>query len=299
MNTEQPQLPQFTHTDFASSGSRAPKRSMPDWMSNIVTFGLVLLVFLGFWTLIAYSIRGEPGVPTVLDIASFIQGDMAWENIFTSLLRYSVALLIGIPLGSIIGMFMGMFGWIRTLVNDSILALLALPGFAWAVLAVQWFDEDIIPSTIVAVVLTVAPFMAYTLNQGLQNMDPNLLKMSKSFRVARSEQIRHIYMSGARISFFAGLRLAVIVGFNTLLILEWFFADSSSQSGIGGEVFALYQKVQVQEVGATYAGIAAYLLIIVTLIIFLDQFVLSPLERRHYLRWASDSSFDVKTHRML
>ena len=298
MNTEQPQLPQFGHEDLVQSGSGIRRQILPKWMSNSATFLIVLAGFLGVWTLVAYIERGDPGVPPIPDIVAFIQGELIWMKILDSLWRYAVALLIGIPVGALLGMLMGMFSWVRTLMRDSVLALLALPGFVWAVLAMVWYEAHITPSVILAVVLTVAPFVTYTLNQGLQNMDPNLLKMSKSFRVPRSEQIRHIYMSGARISFFAGLRLAVIVGFNTLFILEWFLAArSDGLEGVGGEVYRLYKKVGT-EVDATYAGIAAYIFVIVVMIILLDQLVLTPLERRHFLRWTQDRTLDLKDYRM-
>ena len=97
--------------------------------------------------------------------------------------------------------------------------LLALPAVVWAFLASLWFG---LSSTgpILAVILTAIPFMAVNLSAGVRNIDPGLVKMSRSFGVPAGRRLYHLLLGGTLPSGFTGLRLAFMTGWNSLLIVN-------------------------------------------------------------------------------
>ena len=295
-SAEQPQLPHFGHENLMQASSRVSRQPIgPGWLQKLLPIVIAIGVLLLAWQVLATT---SDNVPLIQDTASFLwaevtggthggvqQGDFHGPLLIT-LLRYFVALAIGIPLGSALGLLMGILKVAHSMLNDSMLALLALPTLAWAFMTSLWFGYSHL-APILAVIFTVIPFMAVKVSLGVRNISPELLEMSKSFRVPRKRRMKQIHMSGARTSFFTGARLACIMGWNTLLICEWF----SATSGLGWRARLWYQA-------ARYDGFMAWIFVFLLIIILLDQALLSPLERRHALRWSQRSVISLTTRAM-
>lgn len=295
--TEQPQLPHFGHENMLQTSSRVSRQPIgPGWLRKLLPFSIAVGILLVAWQVLATV---DDSVPLIQDAASFLwkeitggshggvkRGDFL-DPLLTTLLRYLAALAIGIPLGSALGLLMGMVKPVHSMLNDSMLALLALPAIAWAFMTSLWFGPSHI-APILAVIFTVIPFMAVKLSSGVRNVDPDLLEMSKSFRVPRRRRVKHIYMSGARTSFFTGARLACIVGWNTLLIWEWF----SASTGLG-------KQAHIWHSAKRYDGFMAWIFVFLLIIVLLDQALLKPLEQRHALRWQQKSMIAFKSHRIM
>ena len=178
-------------------GGAGPPPSRSRWRRPgfVRLLGVVAMVLL--WVLIAAGNENVPGIGEVFDflwieITGGSHGGMVLRGEFLaplldSLQRYAIGLVIGIPLGVGLGLLLGASSFARGLLNDTTLALLALPTVVWAFLAFLWFGlTDSGP--VIAVVLTVVPFVAVNVSAGVRGIDPHLVEMSRSFRVPWTPQ---------------------------------------------------------------------------------------------------------------
>lgn len=232
---------------------------------------------LGVWQ---YITAVNDRVPSILNVVDFLiieirggsHGGMLvgefWGPLQLSLTRYGLGLLIGVPLGALLGLLIGASRPARGLFNDTVLVLLALPTLVWAFLASIWLGiSDTAP--IVAVILTAVPLMAINVSSGVRSIDTGLVEMSTAFKTTRKSRISSLLIGGALPSLFSGLRLSLIGGWNSLLIVEWF----GITSGVGARAKLWYDAQR-------NAGFLTWILIFVVFIILLDRLVLNPLERR-------------------
>ena len=81
----------------------------------------------------------------------------------------------------------------------------------------------------------------------------------------------NLLLGGTLPSAFTGVRLAIMAGWNSLLIVEWFGATS----GVGWRARFWYDALR-------YPGFVAWIFLFVLLITLLDRLLLSPLERRAF-----------------
>lgn len=271
----QPQLP-------PQPQSQSQSRPVSRWRRPgfVRLLGVAALVLI--WVYIAFTNENVPGIAAVLDFLRIeltggdhggmvLRGEF-WGPLLDSLQRYAIGLVIGIPLGVALGLLIGASSFARGLLNDTTLALLALPTVVWAFLAFLWFGlTDSGP--IIAVVLTVVPFVAVNVSAGVRGIDRNLVEMSRSFRVPWTRMTRHLLMAGTLPNACTGLRLAFTAGWNSLLIVEWFGATS----GVGWRARFWYDALR-------YPGFVAWVLVYVVFIIAVDRLMLMPLERRAF-RW--------------
>lgn len=242
------------------------------WFINLVALGMMLLV----WEYIAAV---NERVPNIWNVLNFFQTEVTrgshggmlrgefFDPLLLSLQRYGLGLLIGLPLGALIGMLIGVSRWARGLFNDTVLVLLALPSLVWAFLASLWLGiSETAP--VVAVVLTALPFLAINVGTGVRGIDPALVEMSAAFNATTRNKITTLLVGGALPSIFTGLRLALIGGWNSLLIMEWFGATS----GVGWRAHFWWNSQR-------YPGFVTWILVFVVIIIVLNRLVLTPLER--------------------
>ena len=273
------ELPTLPVADLRPAGDRsysAPRRVLRrPWVVQLIAF----LVLLAVWQ---YLTVPSDRVPSIEQVVSFMWTEITggshggmllgefWGPLGLSLQRYAIGLAIGIPAGAVLGLLIGASSWVRGLLNDTTLVLLALPAVVWAFLASLWFG---LTSTapIVAVVLTVIPFVAINISSGVRSIDPALIEMSKSYKVPRRNQIVDLLVGGTLPNAFTGVRLAFTTGWNSLLIVEWFGATE----GVGWRARFWYDALR-------YPGFVGWVFLFVILITVLDRLVLRRLERQAF-----------------
>ncbi len=252
-------------------------RRLLRWTFFVGLLGVGLLLLI--WQWIAWVNTRVPGVDEIVlfmitEVSGGSHGGALagefWGPLAESLQRYAIGLVIGVPAGAILGLVIGSVRWARGLFNDTLLVLLALPAVVWAFLAALWFGLSSW-GPILAVILTVVPFMAVNLSAGVRNVEPGLIQMSRSFGVPLGRRFYHLLLGGSLPSGFTGLRLAFMTGWNSLLITEWFGATS----GVGWRARFWYDALR-------YPGFVGWIFLFLILITLLDRLLLTPLERRAF-----------------
>ncbi|HXV70815.1 MAG TPA: ABC transporter permease subunit [Acidimicrobiia bacterium] len=265
-----------------TSANRKPKsklrRTLTSDTSARVTFYVAVIVG---WQLVAWQVERMPAPWETLQFiyteltggthGGVVTGEF-WEHFLATLQRFSIGLAVGFVLGVILGLAIGSIRFVRSLLNDVLLVFLALPAVIWAFLTVMWFGLGW-QAPVYTVILASIPFVAVNVAQGVRSVSPELHLMSDAFQVPRSRRLRNLMLPAITGYLFTGLRFAVIIGWNAVLLAEWFGASN----GVGWRSRFWYDA-------ARYRGFLGWVIVFIVFIFVLDGFVLRPLQR-HAFRW--------------
>lgn len=251
------------------------------WGARITAY----VTFIVLWQVLAMSVAR---VPAPWETADFIWTELTggnhggvvtgeWvEHLSVTFVRFGIGLLIAVVFGVVIGVAVGTSGFMRALLSDVLLVFLALPAIIWAFLTVMWFGLGW-EAPVYTVALSAAPFIAVNVSHGARAVSPELRDMSRAYGVPRSRQYRGLLMPAITGYLFVGLRFAFIIGWNAVLLAEWFGAAN----GVGWRARLWYD-------GARYEGFVGWVIIFVAIIFLVDGLVLTPLQRRAF-RWRKSS----------
>jgi ABC-type nitrate/sulfonate/bicarbonate transport system permease component len=246
------------------------------------------VVAIALWQLLAWQVDRMPAPWETFDFifreltgashGGVVTGEF-WEHFLATLQRFTIGLAAGFVIGVILGIAIGSFRFVRSLLNDVMLVFLALPAVIWAFLTVMWFGLGW-EAPVYTVVLATIPFVAVNVAQGVRAVSPELHNMSDAFGVPRQRRLRHLMLPAITGYLFTGLRFAVIIGWNAVLLAEWFGAAN----GVGWRSRFWYDA-------ARYRGFLGWVLIFIAFIFLLDGFVMRPLQRRAF-RWRDGGTSD-------
>ncbi len=247
------------------------------WGARITSY----VAFIILWQLLATFVAR---VPSPVATLQFIWTELTWgnhggvvtgewvEHLSVTFIRFSIGLLIGVVAGVIVGVAVGSSGFMRAFLSDVLLVFLALPAIIWAFLTVMWFGLGW-EAPVYTVALSAAPFVAVNIAQGVRAVSPELHDMSDAFHVPQNRRFRSLLMPAIAGYLFTGLRFAFIIGWNAVLLAEWFGAGN----GVGWRSRLWYD-------GARYHGFIGWVIIFVTIIFLVDGLILTPLQKRAF-RW--------------
>lgn len=238
-------------------------------------------VFLLVWQLGDIVSGKVPGPVAVTQAAvdEFLAGDFL-VNFAVSMQRFLIGIALSVVIGSALGLAIGASRFGSDLFGDINLVGLAIPAVIWALLCTMWFGfGDTAP--IMTVVLSGVPFVAVNVAAGARSASPQLLRMSASFGVSPLRRVRHILLPSVWGYLFAGIRFAVMSGWNGLLLSEWFGASE----GVGHQARYWYDANRMP-------GFVAWVAFFILFMVLTDRLLLERISRRVF-RWRDDAEQTV------
>jgi len=248
-----------------------------EWGARITAY----VAFFLMWQLLSIV---SPRVPAPVEVFVFIWTEITGgshggvvrgqfgRHFAETLQRFGLGLIFAVVFGTILGIIVGSTVLARALLNDTIIVFLALPAVIWAFLTTMWFGIG--PrAPIVTTFLSAFPFVTINVAQGVRAIGPDLHKMSAAFGVPKSRQLWHMIVPAVMGYIFAGIRFAIIIGWNAVLLSEWFGAAE----GVGHRTRFWYDANR-------YQGFVGWIVIFIVFIVVLDRLVLSRLQKRAF-RW--------------
>jgi NitT/TauT family transport system permease protein len=194
------------------------------------------------------------------------------EHFAATLPRFGSGIAIAVILGVVVGVVIGGSKLAEALLKDTLLVLVALPAIIWAFLTQMWWGMGDGP-VVITTFLSAFPFVAVNVVQGIQAIPRELRRMSGAYHVPLARRIRHLQIPAVTGYLFAGFRFAVIIGWNAVLLGEWF----SASDGVGYRSRYWYDANR-------YKGFVGWVILFIVFIVVLDRFVLVRLQRRAF-RW--------------
>ena len=200
-------------------------------------------------------------------IAELTASGELWMHLRVTLLETGIGLLVGLPLGVILGIAVATSRVAGRWVYPYVIALYSLPRVALAPLFIVWFGIGLFSK--VMMVVTMVVFVAfYNVYQGVKSIDQDLLDMTKSYRASRFVTLRWVMLPSIGAWMLTALRLAIGLGLIGAIIAELI----GSSVGIG-----YYIKLSSNLFDTT--GVMTGLIVITVVAMLLEQ-VVALVERR-------------------
>ena len=265
--------PRKSSEEIASARPAWQRRFTSDKAARFTFYMCALLV----WVVLAGLFERIPGPPSVIDslIEEFRRGEV-FGNFADTFYRFGIGVALSIVVGILVGVAIGLSPMARAFLESPVMVALSIPAIMWAFLTVMWFGFGH-TSPIVTTFLTAVPFMIVNVAQGVQGVSRDLRDMSSSYGVPVRRRIRDLVLPAVMGYVMAGIRFVVIMGWNGVLLAEWF----GGSGGAGYRARYWYDANQ-------FAGFAAWVVLFVGVIIILDQLIFERLSRRAF-RWRDAS----------
>jgi len=240
----------------------------------LAPFALVLAAWTAYWTIVQPPAATLPAVQDVAgamwDLAA--KGELA-THVLASLWRLLLGALLGVATGVIGGFIVGLNRPISEFLSPLIVFFNAISGIVWLPLVIGWLGIG----TALAVFLiwnTVFFIVFQNIVLGVQ-LVPQVYEQSvQALGGGRWETIRSVILPGALPYILTGLRSGLGFGWRALIAAELVGATT----GLGQMIFGA-SEVHRSDI------IIGGCLIIGTIAIAMDRWLLLPIERRTIERW--------------
>lgn len=215
-----------------------------------------------------------------VEMGSLIVTGSAWPNLWATLYRTFWGFLGATILGIALGVVMGINTIGRQFFTPYLFIGLSIPGIAWAAVTTLIFGlGDLAP--IVATVVTAFPFIAINVWKGVEDIDHELIRMSKSFGISSTRLLRRMILPSVAPGLFTAFRYGIAI--------SWKVETSA-------EIFAVNQGVGIRMLDAfeafRYAQAWGWALLFMIVLILIEFGVIKPLEQKVF-DYRQDIDFEM------
>jgi len=210
-----------TKTGWGLNGSLADRAAIP--------LSIVLVVIA--WNLAAAATPSYI-FPTIVELGAAFQTAFgagaefsAVANYGITLARVFVATACCLLVGVVAGILMGTNERAEEYLFVYVLGTFAFPSVIWAFLAVIWFGLTTWFVAVFTVFMIVAPYVAISIKEGIEELDPNLQEMADAFEASPFLVWQRIYVPHLYPHIFASTRLTLTLAWKITLIAEIFGAE--------------------------------------------------------------------------
>jgi NitT/TauT family transport system permease protein len=216
-----------------------------------------------------------PPLPKVAGtlLAMLADGSMLWHAAYTlarMLIGFALAVVIGLPLGILMGRVRALEGFFLPLVS----ALMPIPSLAWVPIFILWFG---LGNTVAVLVVCYAATFPVLLNawSGVRSVNPLWLRAAGAMGADETALFWKVMLPGAAPFIIAGLRQAfqrswiAVVGAEMITSSDW---------GLGWVIYDAKEFLNADVMLASLGVIGAIGFVF-------ERLVFGSLERATVLRW--------------
>ncbi|HVI88336.1 MAG TPA: ABC transporter permease [Dongiaceae bacterium] len=235
-----------------------------------------LLVLIFVWQLAA-SLVGDKGLlPGPVETATVAveqirSGDLLF-HVGMTLLRVTIAFTAAMLAGTAIGVALGRKDKLNQFFDSWLVIALNIPALVTIVLCYVWFGLTEV-AAILAVTLNKVPTVVTILREGAKALDEALLEMAQLYRVPPARLLWRVVLPQLAPSLMAAARSGLALTWKIVLVVELL----GRPNGVGFEIRRFFNFFDI-------AGILAYTLVFVAIILLIEAAFLKPLDRR-VSRW--------------
>jgi NitT/TauT family transport system permease protein len=261
-------------TEIEASRSAWRKGLTSDTGARVASY----LAFLVLWVVAAAVFVRVPGPVEVVErlVDEFARGEV-FGNFGVTLYRFFAGVALATIVGIVVGVMMGLSRMARAFWESPVLVGLSIPAIIWSFLTVMWFGFGN-TGPIITTFLTAVPFVVINVAQGVRGVSRDLRDMSSTYNVPVSRRVRDLVLPAVTGYVAAGVRFAMIIGWNGVLLAEWY----GGSGGVGYRSRFWYDANR-------FGGFAAWVVLFVGFIVIVDRLVLDRMIRRSF-RWRDSSS---------
>lgn len=235
---------------------------MKRFMQNSPKF-LSIFFFLIIWEGVALYIDNSLLFPRVSEIFLSLKNLVASRDfiliLWNTLSRFFISIVFSLILAIIFSVASYRYEVISFLLFPFIIFLRAVPTIAIIIVVLIWSSVERVP--IVVGMLILFPILYESILGGIKNVDKNLLKMSKVFKVSTKRVVRDIYIPSIYYSISSNIPSYMGLTFKVIIAGEVLSQESLS---IGGEIFI--NKIYLES-----SNIFAWIIVVIVLNYFLEK----------------------------
>lgn len=239
----------------------------------------LLAALLGVWELFVDLGGADPLIlpaPHAVAKALFDDRSLLWSNFATT----AEEVLLGILAAGLAGLCFAFAIHFSPTLRRALYPLLvgsqAVPVPIIAPVLVLWLGFGILPKLVVIALVSFFPIVVTAL-AGLAAVDPELLKLMRTFDASRLRTFRHIELPAALPGLLTGAKIAVAVAVIGAVFAEW----TGSSSGLG--------YLYIQSEGQVLIP-RAYAIVVILCLFAVALFGLLTLAERFAVPWAYQST---------
>lgn len=241
----------------------------------IAIFGLVV-----FWWLVS-ALVSSPLLPTPAEVGLALSKewhqDRLMESLGVTLQRVAISFVFAMLIGGIIGVLMGRYKLLNRVLDPILVILLNIPALVVIILLYIWFGL-IEVAAVAAVIINKLPNVAVTLREGGRMFDHELEELAVMYRFTFKQKLCDVWWPQLFPYIMIATRSGLALIWKIVLVVELL----GRSDGVG---FQLHLAFQVFDV----ATILAYSIAFISVVQFIEWFILQPLDRRAS-RWQKGSS---------
>lgn len=235
---------------------------MKRFMQNSPKF-LSIFFFLIIWEGVALYIDNSLLFPRVSEIFLSLKNLVASGDfiliLWNTLSRFFISIVFSLILAIIFSVASYRYEVISFLLFPFIIFLRAVPTIAIIIVVLIWSSVERVP--IVVGMLILFSILYESILGGIKNVDKNLLKMSKVFKVSTKRVVRDIYIPSIYYSISSNIPSYMGLTFKVIIAGEVLSQESLS---IGGEIFI--NKIYLES-----SNIFAWIIVVIVLNYFLEK----------------------------
>jgi len=202
------------------------RRVLGSWRTVVL-----LAVLIGIWEAYVDTGGADPLIlPSPHAVATSLYDDrgLLWSNFVVTAGEVLLGILVAAIAALAIAVAMHFFLSLRRALYPLLIASQTIPVPLLAPVLVLWLGFGLLPKLVVVALVSFFSIVITTL-AGLAAIDPDLIKLMRTFDASRWRTFRHVELPAALPGVFTGSKIAVIVA----VIGAVFAEQSGASSGLG------------------------------------------------------------------
>lgn len=193
---------------------------------------LLLLVLIGAWELYVdlHNATFSLVLPSPHQVAKALYTDrsLLWSSFLVTAREVLLGILVASVAGLVLAIAIHLSQTFRRAAYPLVIASQAVPVVILAPVLAFWLGFGIVPKLVVVALVSFFSIVVTTL-AGLSSVDPDLLKLMRTFDASRLRTFWHVELPAALPGVFTGAKIAVAVSVIGAVFAEW----NGSNSGLG------------------------------------------------------------------
>ena len=228
-------------------------------------------IFFLIWELSSRFLEVDllPGPENVFEkiIEEFESNELFFHTLIT-LKRVFLSFIIAMFIGSFFGIFMGRREKLNVFLDDWLVLGLNVPALVIIILSYVWFGLNEV-AAILAVSLNKIPMVAVIMREGARSLEKDYIDVGKFYKIPKKKFFMKIFLPQLYPYILSSARSGLSLIWKIVLVVELL----GRSDGVGFKLYGFFQFFDI-------AGILAYTLVFVLLIIFVEFIIVRPFEKR-------------------
>lgn len=230
-----------------------------------------ICIFFLTWELSSRFLEVDllPGPENVFEkiIEEFESNELFFHTSIT-LKRVFISFIIAMFIGSFFGIFMGRREKLNVFLDDWLVLGLNVPALVIIILSYVWFGLNEV-AAILAVSLNKIPMVAVIMREGARSLEKDYIDVGKFYKIPKKKFFMKIFLPQLYPYILSSARSGLSLIWKIVLVVELL----GRSDGVGFKLYGFFQFFDI-------AGILAYTLVFVLLIIFVEFIIVRPFEKR-------------------